>query len=58
MSDKNNESYVVNSFHNYGIKALGKELASICTQKISILNALSIKVENTWFDVARKTFTV
>ena len=33
MSDKNNESYVVNSFHNYGIKALGKELSSIYHSK-------------------------
>ena len=33
MSDKNNESYVVNSFHNYGIKALGKELSSIYYSK-------------------------
>ena len=33
MSDKSNESYVVNSFHNYGIKALGKELLSIYHSK-------------------------
>ena len=33
MSDKNNESYVVNSFHNYGIKALVKELSSIYYSK-------------------------
>ena len=44
MSHKNNESYVVNSFHNYGIKALGKELLSIYHSKDKYIECLSIKL--------------
>ena len=42
MSDKSNESYVVNSFHNYGVtkKTLGNELIPLAMTEDGCIEAI------------------